>query len=67
MKSYNQMPGNSRDYAGSNIPDNKKQDSNHVQKGQTTSSNNEDDQSKKGKAIYIKDMPEIKPARPGIM
>ena len=63
MKSDNEIPGNDRDYPESDISDNQKRATNQEQQGQS-----ENDQSKqKRKPVYIKDMPEIIPARTGII
>ena len=66
METNNKMPGNYRDYPESDISENPKQRSAQEQQGQSDQSQNEDE-NKKDKPTYIKDMPEIKPARPGIM
>jgi hypothetical protein len=65
MKTDNQMPGKTREYPESDISDNQKQSTNQEQQGQ--SPNNDDEAKEKGNPTYIKDMPEIKPARPGVM
>jgi hypothetical protein len=65
MKSDNEMPGNDRDYPESDISDNKKRATNQGQEGQSGQSQN--DKEKQRKPVYIKDMPEIIPARTGII
>jgi len=64
MKSNEKMPGNDRKYAARDISKNQKQTSKQEQQGHSGSSHN-DKPEKKG--TYIKDMPEIIPARTGII
>jgi hypothetical protein len=66
MKSNYEMPGNDRDYPESDISDNQKQTSNQEQQTQSDQSQNGNEK-KKGDPTYIKDMPEIIPARTGII
>jgi hypothetical protein len=63
MKSDNEMPGNDRDYPESDISENQKRVINQEQQGQSQN----DNEKKKGDPAFIKDMPEIIPARPGVM
>jgi hypothetical protein len=64
MKTDNKMPRNDRD----EMLKKQRQNSNQEQQGQSGTSGNENEASrKKNSRTYIKDMPEIKPAKPGVM
>jgi len=60
MKSDNKMPNVNRDYPESDVSDNRHQGSKQEQQGQSSNNNSQSNK----KPVYIKDMPEIKPAVP---
>ena len=67
MEANNKMPGNNLEYPESDISDNQQQQSNQEQQSQSDQLLNDDEGKAKGNPASIKDLPEIKPARPGIM
>jgi hypothetical protein len=67
MKTNYKMPCNDRDYAESDISDNKKKASIQEQQSQANPSKTDNGSKEKDKGTYIKDMPEIIPARTGVI